>query len=181
MCFRQIIAFATGLILAIFAVIGIAILLTASDEPSPSQDSAAPTTAASPDNDSGNDGPGDSGESGDSLSTAPTEPGTIKSCPAVVIETNAVSSTQTVSLKRVSLISCRTVGDLIKGAFGYGPLEPLRSEETGYGTHTRTFTGGWSCEDGAAASCWNTNENYNVIRNPYIDRMLAISAPITHG
>lgn len=175
MSVRQILSFATGLIVAVFAGVGLLLYLTAgSDDPEATRQAAAATSKVGEgaDNDSEGSDPQDS-----SSSIAGTPSGTVMTCPQIYVETNAVSSTVTSSVKRVSLLTCEEVIDLVKGAFGYGPLAPEAVDES---AQVRKFSGGWTCEYGSGAFCWNVNDEYNVIRSG-TDKPLAISAPVSYG
>lgn len=176
MSVRQILSFATGLILVVFAIVGLLLYLTAgSDDSEPTQQAIAATSTAGEGADMDSEG---SDPQASSSSIAGTSPGTVMTCPDIHVETNAVSSTVTSSVKRVSLLTCEEVTDLVKGAFGYGTLEPEAVDEA---EQLRQFAGGWTCEYGSGAFCWNVSEQFNVIRNGTDEQLLAISAPVSHG
>jgi hypothetical protein len=91
-------------------------------------------------------------------------------------------------VERASAISCSEADNLLRAAYGGGPLRPTRvlvrrnarGEE--YGRPTIWLSRGWRCTNGAGgAACWNvTNQRYNVIRFPYAPgrKSFAVSADV---
>ena len=83
-------------------------------------------------------------------------------------------------------ISCKMAHDLLRAAYGQGPLKIIRTtyrhNASGqeYGRPTYWVRGGWRCTNGAGgAVCWNAlHRAYNAIQEPYGSLRYAVTANV---
>lgn len=90
------------------------------------------------------------------------------------------------NVKRSKRVRCSRARNLLRAAYGQGPLEPIRSvyprDENGntFGRPTIWLRGGWRCSNGAGgAICFNAKDtSFNVIENQHGDQDWAITATV---
>jgi hypothetical protein len=89
-------------------------------------------------------------------------------------------------VKRSGLVECQRVRNLLRAAYGQGPLPPIRKQYARdasghiFGRPTYWLRGGWRCTNGAgSASCWNAaDERYNTITIADVEQRFAIVATV---
>jgi hypothetical protein len=89
-------------------------------------------------------------------------------------------------VRRSLRITCQTARNLLKGAYGGGPLRPIKKvyprDDQGhqFGRPTYWFRGGWRCSNGAGgAACWNAvKDRYNAVPAEGVDHGFVVTADV---